>query len=185
MSQPHSHSPPPGPLSAGPGAGVEAVGEWGRVCGHRECHVTRGGGGARSQRLLPSPRVQVSPTRVPDSLVLPSLGAESAHGPELGLSTCGPVTRTQECVERPGLSEGPASGFTQATHSRPLAAQEPSSSFKVLGWGCLHSLKSPRRHCTERHSLHPQRQNKASPLSKGLWGCCNSWQLPHPHTLCP
>lgn len=61
-------------------------GGWVRVCGHRECHVTRGGGGARSQRLSPSPRVQVSPTRVPDSLVLPSLGAESAHGPEWGLS---------------------------------------------------------------------------------------------------
>lgn len=37
------------------------------------------------------------------------------------------------------------SGFTQAMHSKPLAAQEPSSSFKVLGWGCLHSLEFPRR----------------------------------------
>ena len=46
-----------------------------------------------------------------------------------------------------GLTEGPASGFTRAIHSIPLAAQEPSSSFKVLGWGCLPSLEFLRRCC--------------------------------------
>lgn len=58
-----------------------------------------------------------------------------------------PATRVrkQEWGQGLGLSEGPASGFTQAMHGRPLAAQEPSSSFKVLGWGCLHSLEFPRR----------------------------------------
>lgn len=71
----------------------------------------------------------------------------------------------QEWVQEPGLSEGPASGFTQATHSRPLAAQEPSSSFKVLGWGCLHSFKSPRRHCTA-----PRDRTKPAPCLKGSVG---------------
>ena len=90
---------------------------------------------------------------------------------------CGPATRTQECVQGPGLSEGPASGFTQATHSRPLAAQEPSSFFQGSRLGPPALSQVPQK------ALHgPQRQNKASPLSETVCGAVATPGSFHIHT---
>lgn len=134
VSQPHmKYSPPLGPLSAGlafrqrRGVGGEGVG--GRACVVTEnstSHVGEEGRGHSSHL----PQVQMYPTRGSRPLVLPSLGAERAHGPESGLSPQPGSGRRSGTKDWGSLRDQP--GFTWAIHSIPLAAQEPSSSFKVF-----------------------------------------------------
>ena len=104
----------------------------------------------------------VSPTRVPDSLVLPSLGAERAHGPEWGLRRSVVLRPGRRSVSKDrGSVRDQRQGSPRPHTADPWLLRNPPASSKVLGWGRLHSLKSSRRHCTA-----PRDRTKPAPCLK-------------------